>query len=67
VAKLSVVIEEADESAFWMEFTIAEHLLDEARVAPLLAEARELTAIFVASRKTTKDRTSEFNSDNETR
>lgn len=60
VSKLSIVVEEADESAFWMEFTIEEGLLDEPRVAPLLNEARELAAMFVAARKTAKDRTPEF-------
>ncbi len=59
-AKLSIVIEESDESAFWMEFLLEEHLQKEDRVGPLLQEAQELTAIFVAARKTTKDRTGEF-------
>jgi four helix bundle protein len=60
VSKLSVVIEEADESCFWMEFIIEEKLLSEKQVADLLREAKELTAIFVTSRKTTKDRSTEF-------
>jgi four helix bundle protein len=54
VAKLSIVIEEVDESCFWMEFIIDENLLKETRVTPLLAEGRELTSIFVKSRKTTR-------------
>ena len=63
VSKLSIVIEETDEGAFWMEFTVEENLLDGKRVAPLLSEARELTAIFVAARKTAKNRTHEFEAD----
>ena len=59
-SKLSIVIEEADESCFWMEFIIEERLLNEGQVVALLKEGRELTAIFVKSRKTTKDRSSEF-------
>ena len=59
-SKLSVVIEEADESCFWMEFIIMEKLLSEKQVADLLKEGQELTAIFLKSRKTTKDRSSEF-------
>ena len=59
-SKLSVVIEEADESCFWMEFVVEQKLLEEKQVRELLSEARELTAIFVASRKTIKDRDSEF-------
>jgi len=53
VAKLSIVLEEADESAFWLEFIIDENLLKENMVKPLLKEAEELTAIFASSRKTT--------------
>ena len=52
VSKLSIVIEEADESCFWLEFIIDENLLDEKQVGPLLKEAKELTSIFIASRKT---------------
>jgi len=59
-SKLSIVIEEADESCFWMEFIIEEELLDENKVSNLLEEGGELTAIFVKSRKTTKDRSAEF-------
>jgi four helix bundle protein len=58
--KLSIVAEEADESAFWLEFIIYEKLLKEKLVIPLLKEAEELTKIFVKSRKTVKNRSSEF-------
>jgi len=51
-AKLSIVLEEADESAFWLEFIVDENLLKENMVNPLLQEAKELTAIFASSRKT---------------
>jgi len=60
VSKISIVVEESDESCFWMEFIIEENMIDGKKVVPLLNEARELTAIFVASRKTVKDRRSEF-------
>jgi four helix bundle protein len=52
VAKISIVLEEADETAFWLEFIIDEKLLKKDLVDPLLKEAGELTAIFAASRKT---------------
>ena len=52
IAKMSIVLEEADESAFWLEFIIDEKLLKENMVKPLLKEANELTAIFASSRKT---------------
>ncbi len=52
ISKLSVVEEEADESAFWLEL-IGDHGLVQAdKLAPLLREAGELTAIMVASRRT---------------
>ena len=51
-AKLGVVIEEADESAYWMELIIEGELLAAERIGPLLQEANEIVAIMVASRKT---------------
>jgi len=50
-AKLGIVEEEADESAFWMEVIIEAGLLERALVQPLLDEAHELVAIMVSSRK----------------
>jgi len=54
VARLSIVIEEVDESCFWMEFIIDEGLLPKRRVAPLLAEGGESKAIFISARHTTR-------------
>jgi len=50
VAKLGVVEEEADESAFWMELIIEGELLKPKQVEPLLKEAYELTKIMAQSR-----------------
>lgn len=52
ISKISVVEEEADESAFWMELLADHDLVSPAKLSPLLREADELTAIMVASRKT---------------
>ena len=52
VAKISVVLEETDESWFWIDFAADEGLVERSLVADLLREADELTAIFYASRKT---------------
>jgi four helix bundle protein len=38
VSKLSIVVEEVDESCFWLEFTIEEKLLNGKQVALLLNE-----------------------------
>ena len=54
ISKLSIVIEEADESIFWLEFIIHENLLKKHLVEPLMKEAEELTAIFITSRKTAR-------------
>ena len=56
INKTSIVEEEADESCFWLELLIDRGLLAARRVQPLLKEANELTAIFVASRKTAVSR-----------
>ena len=50
--KISIVLEEADESHFWIEFALDEGLVERDRVEPLMTEAQELVAIFAASRKT---------------
>ena len=63
VSKLSIAIEEVDESCFWLQFVVDERLLGEDLVAPLLDEGQQLTAIFIASRKTAKDRSFEFVAD----
>ena len=54
VSKLSIVLEETDESFFWLEFIIDEKLLKRKTVEPLLKESDELIAIFVVSRKTAR-------------
>ncbi len=50
IAKLGIVEEEADESAYWMELIIEGKLLKKELVQPLLDEANELVAIMAASR-----------------
>ncbi len=52
IAKISIVVEEADESLFWLEFIIDETLLKKEKVIPLMNEANELVSIFISSRKT---------------
>ena len=56
ISKLSIALEEIDESYFWLEFIIDEKLLKRELVEPLLKEADELTAIFFASRKTARNK-----------
>ena len=54
ISKISIVIEEVDESHFWIEFIINENLLSKETCNSLLKEADELTRIFISSRKTAK-------------
>jgi four helix bundle protein len=55
-AKIGIVTEEADESALWMELLVDAGVIKKEQVESLLKEARELTAIFTASRNTVKQR-----------
>jgi len=50
IAKIGIVEEEADESAFWLELIIDGAFLNENQVKPLLSEANELTKIMASSR-----------------
>src|SRR2546421_1962482 len=52
ISKLGIAEEEADESALWMELLMESGLVPSKRLEKLLDEANQLTAIIVASRKT---------------
>ena len=56
IAKLSICLEECDESCFWLEFIKDENLLNEEILKPMLVEGEELRAIFIASRNTSRKR-----------
>jgi four helix bundle protein len=49
ISKLGVVIEEADESVFWMELIIDLKLITEELIEDLLKEGTEILAIMIAS------------------
>jgi len=51
-SKLGTVAEEADESLHWLELIRDGCFVPEKRIASLLAEADELTAIFTVGRRT---------------
>lgn len=57
-AKLGIVEEEVDESAFWLEMLIEAELIPQTQLSELLAEAGELTAITVASIRTARKNSS---------
>jgi four helix bundle protein len=54
IAKLGLVLEEADESAFWLEILEEAQLLGIGQGTELRKEASELCAIFAASLRTAR-------------
>lgn len=54
LAKLGIVIEEADESAFWLEMIADAGLVPESRLVNLKSEADQLAKILNASRTTAR-------------
>jgi four helix bundle protein len=53
-AKLSIVVEESDESLYWLELVRETELIKPALLSALIKEANELVAIVLTSRKTAK-------------
>jgi four helix bundle protein len=51
---MSIVLEETDESLYWMELIVETEIMNGDRLTPLMDEARQLIAIFVASLNTAK-------------
>ncbi len=51
ISKVSIVIEEADETLFWLEVIKESNLLPEKRLIDLYTESSELLAIFCATKK----------------
>jgi four helix bundle protein len=54
VAKLGHVVEEADESVYWLELITAAKTIDDPDLPPMVAEANELLAIFNQSQLTAR-------------
>ena len=54
IAKLGIVEEEADESAYWLEMLVEAKIVKMGSVARLHTEADELTAIMAKSRLTAR-------------
>jgi four helix bundle protein len=60
-SKLRTVAEEADESLYWLELIRDGNFVPEKKLASLVSEANELTAIFTAGRRTSsKNQTSKI-------
>ena len=51
-AKMGIVIEEADETVFWLELLLNLELFSQHQLENLFSETDQLVAIFVSSRRT---------------
>lgn len=51
-AKLSIVVEEADESVFWMEVLVEAEIIKISDISILMDEANQILKVVSASRKT---------------
>ena len=56
VSKMNIVLEEADETLFWIEIITAKQWISNPELEVVWKEGNELTAIFVSSLKTVNDR-----------
>ncbi len=54
ISKMGDVLEEADESGYWVELLSESGKMDEKTAAPVLREANELVAISISSINTAK-------------
>lgn len=54
ISKLGVVLEEADETVFWLEMLADSGIMKASRLKDLLSEANQFVQIFSASRRTAK-------------
>ena len=61
VSKLGVVVEEADETVFWLELLVECGIVPQRKLAALIGEAEELLAIFAASQRTAREGRRSFN------
>ena len=55
IARVGIVVEEADETVLWLELLVDSGTVSGARLQPLLQESRELLAIFAASQRTARN------------
>lgn len=56
ISKLSIAIEEADESEFWIEFALDENLIENKEADPLINEAHEIASILIKARQTLQNK-----------
>jgi four helix bundle protein len=60
-SKISIVVEEADETMFWHELLLEAGIIKEEKLSDLMREANEIIAIMAKARKTIKSKTRHAN------
>lgn len=60
-SKISIVVEEADETMFWHELLLEAGIIKAEKLEGLMKEANEIIAIMVSARKSIKDKTRHAN------
>jgi len=56
IARLGIVVEEADETMFWLELLVDAGIVKQHLLKPLCGEAQELTALFTAAQYTARNK-----------
>lgn len=56
ISKINIVLEEADETLYWLELIEESELIKEEKLTELKPEAKELVAIFVSTLKSLKNK-----------
>ncbi len=54
--KIGIVVEEADEAVLWLEMLLDCEIVTQSKLADLLKQEQELTALFTASQRTARNR-----------
>jgi four helix bundle protein len=54
ISKMGIVLEEADETLYWLEIISETGIINPEQLAPLITETRELVKIFTASLNTAR-------------
>lgn len=60
-SKISIVVEEADETMFWHELLLEAEIVKKEKLSDLMREANEIIAIMTKARKTIKSKTRHAN------
>ena len=60
IAKIGVVVEEADETVFWLEMLVDCEIFAESKMKDMIQEGNELLAIFAASQSTSKKNSKKY-------